>query len=320
MCTAISFKGVSNYFGRNLDFEYSFNEKVIVTPRNFQFRFSKEEHYAIIGMGVESENYPLYFDAANEKGVCMAGLNFPDNCVYQKEKEGCKNIPSYDFISYILASCKDMNEVRKILKNINITDTPFSENLPPSPLHWIISFKGESVVVESVKEGIKIYENPIGVLTNNPPFGYHISNLSNYMNLSAAPPQNRFAPDTHIEAYSRGMGAMGLPGDLSSSSRFIRAAFMKLNSPCEDNEPSAVAQFFHILDCVKQIKGANRLENNEYEITLYSSCINADRGVYYYKTYQNPTVNAVDMNKVELSGKTLKTFPLEDKMQIKFQN
>ena len=320
MCTAINFKGVSNYFGRNLDFECSHNEWVIVTPRNFPFRFLKEKHYALIGMGVEAENYPLYFDAANEKGVCMAGLNFPDNCVYQKEKEGCKNIPSYDFISYILASCKDMNEVRQTLKNINITDTPFSKNLPPSPLHWIISFKGESVVVETVKEGIKVYENPIGVLTNNPPFSYHISNLSNYMNLSAAPPQNRFAPDTRIKAYSRGMGAMGLPGDLSSASRFIRAAFMKLNSPCENNEQSAVAQFFHILDCVKQIKGANQLENNEYEITLYSSCINADRGVYYYKTYQNPTVNAVDMNKEVLNGKTLKTFPLKNEMQINFHN
>ena len=320
MCTAINFKGVSNYFGRNLDFECSHNERVIVTPRNFPFRFLKEKHYALIGMGVEAENYPLYFDAANEKGVCMAGLNFPDNCVYQKEKEGCKNIPSYDFISYILASCKDMNEVRQTLKNINITDTPFSKNLPPSPLHWIISFKGESVVVETVKEGIKVYENPIGVLTNNPPFSYHISNLSNYMNLSAAPPQNRFAPDTRIKAYSRGMGAMGLPGDLSSASRFIRAAFMKLNSPCENNEQSAVAQFFHILDCVKQIKGANQLENNEYEITLYSSCINADRGVYYYKTYQNPTVNAVDMNKEVLNGKTLKTFPLKNEMQINFHN
>ena len=318
MCTAINFK--SDYFGRTLDLECSYNEAVVITPREFFFRFPSATHYAIIGMAAVVEGYPLYFDAANEKGVCMAGLNFPNNCVYQKEKEGFENIPSYDFISYILASCKDMNEVRQTLKNIIITDTPFSETLAPSPLHWIISFKGESVVVESVKEEIRIYENPIGVLTNNPSFSYHISNLSNYMNLSAAPPKNRFAPNTHIKAYSRGMGAMGLPGDLSSASRFIRAAFMKLNSVCEEDEQSAVAQFFHVLDCVKQIKGANRLENNEYEITLYSSCINADRGVYYYKTYQNPTVNAVDMNKEVLNGKTLKTFPLKNEMQINFHN
>ena len=320
MCTAINFKGVLNYFGRNLDFEYSFNEKVIITPRNFQFRFLKGKHYAIIGMGVEEENYPLYFDAANEKGVCMAGLNFPDNCAYKQEREGYKNIPSYDFISYILSTCKDMDEVRKALKNINITDTPFSAKLTPSPLHWIISFKGESLTVESVAEGIKVYENPIGVLTNNPPFDYHISNLSNYMNLSAAPAENRFAPDTDIKEYSRGMGAMGLPGDLSSSSRFVRAAFVKFNSVCEDTESGSISQFFHILESVGQVRGANRLQGHVYEITVYSSCINADKGIYYYKTYDNSEINAVDMNREELDGRGLICYPLKTQTQINYQN
>ena len=320
MCTAICFNSHQSYFGRNLDLECSYNESVTVTPRNFPLRFSKGEHYAIIGMAAVIDGYPLYYDAANEKGVCMAGLNFPDNCVYQKERVDKENIPSYDFISYVLARSADMNDVKNIIKSINITDTPFKEKLLPSPLHWIISYKGECLTVENGAEGIKAYENKVGVLSNNPPFGYHLQNLSNYMNLSAAPPKNQFAPNFNIKEYSRGMGAMGLPGDLSSSSRFVRAAFMKLNSVCDDNEPSTVMQFFHILDTVKQIRGANRLESNIYEITLYSGCINADRGIYYYKTYENSTINAVDMNREDLSGNTLKIFPLKTEMQINYQN
>lgn len=106
----------------------------------------------------------------------------------------------------------------------------FNDKLPVSSLHWIISDKEENITVEFMKDGLHIYDNPVGVLTNNPPFETQMFLLNQYMGLSASQPDNRFSGKVPLELYSRGMGAIGLPGDLSSTSRFARVAFVKLNS------------------------------------------------------------------------------------------
>ncbi len=315
MCTAITYNTSSHYFGRNLDYEYSFGEKIVITPRNFRLNFrhmnALNTHFALIGMAVVSENFPLYFDATNEKGLSMAGLLFSGNAFYRPLNKECDNIASFEFILWVLAQCENVADAKKLIERINIKDDIFSADFPPSPLHWIIADKKESITVEAVREGIFVYDNPIGVLTNNPPFPFQMFNLNNYMSLSANSPQNTFSEKINLAPYSRGMGAMGLPGDVSSASRFIRASFTKLNSISESDEKSAVAQFFHILGSVRQIRGLTRLENGLYEITQYSSCVNTEKGIYYYTTYDNLSINSVSLYSTDLDGNLLTLYPLE---------
>lgn len=324
MCTAIAYKTKDHYFGRSLDLEFSYNEMVTITPRNYPFHFCKtrdlRRHYAMIGMAFVVDNYPLYYDATNEKGLSMAGLNFPENAVYKPEMKDKENIAPFEFIPWILGQCATIAEVREKLEHINLIDYSFSEELPVSPLHWMISDREESITVESVKEGVKIYDNPVGVLTNNPVFDIQMFNLNNYMYLSTEPPHNCFSKKLNLKTYSRGMGAMGLPGDLSSESRFVRAAFVKMNSICGDSESESISQFFHILGSVFQTRGCVCMGEEKYEITNYSSCCNTDRGIYYYITYENSQITGVDMHRVNLEKCVLITYPLLRGQHVRMQN
>ncbi len=324
MCTAITYNTNNHYFGRNLDLEYSYKETVTIMPRNYELKFRKVEninnHYAIIGMAYVSEDYPLYYDAINEKGLGMAGLNFPGNADYKEVIEGKNNIAPFEFIPYVLAQCANLDEVKKLLENINIALINFSDELPVSPLHWIISDKEKSITVESVKDGLKIYDNPVGVLTNNPTFDIHMFNLNNYMSLSVEQPVNNFSKDLNLNIYSRGMGALGLPGDLSSASRFVKATFTKLNSKSGNSEIESISQFFHILGSVYQQRGCVHMGDGKYEITIYSSCCNMDKGIYYYKTYENSQIIAVDMYKENLDNKELISYDLIKDQEILMQN
>lgn len=324
MCTAVSYKTSDHYFGRNLDIEKDYGEMITVTPRNFPFSFRMmnqiHRHYAIIGTAAVVNGYPLYFDASNEKGLSMAGLNFPENAYYNPIKNSKDNISPFEFIPWILSQCKNIDESKKLLKKINLVNINFSEHLPLSPLHWLISDGERSITVESVKDGIKIYDNPIGILTNNPTFDYHMVNLNNYINLTSRRPVNRFSDKLELTPYSLGMGAMGLPGDLSSASRFVKAAFTKLNSISLHSEEENISQFFHILGSVTQQNGCTHVHGDKYEYTLYSSCCNTDKGIYYYKTYYNSQISAVDMHKENLDENELITYKMIKQQQINYQN
>ena len=324
MCTAITYNTKDHYFGRNLDLEFSYKETVTITPRNYPFKFRKaneiNNHYAIIGMAYVANDYPLYYDAINEKGLGMAGLNFPDNADYKEEKEGMDNIAPFEFIPWILSQCANLDEAKSLLKKINIAHINFSESLPASPLHWIISDKESSITVESVKNGLNIYDNPIGILTNNPTFDIQMFNLNNYMSLSTEQPENNFSKKLNLNKYSRGMGAMGLPGDLSSMSRFVKAAFTKMNSISGDSESESISQFFHILGSVDQQRGCVHMGEDKYEITIYSSCCNMDKGIYYYTTYENSQITGINMYNENLEGMELINYDLIKGQQIFMQN
>ena len=322
MCTAVTYKTKDHYFGRTLDYDVSYQENVVVTPRKFPFHFRKvedlQEHYAIIGMATVADGYPLYYEATNEKGLSMAGLNFPGNADYKEEAEGKDNVTPFEFIPWILGQCATIAEVKEKLARMNLVRINFSEKLPLSPLHWMISDKDASITVESVKEGLKFYDNPVGVLTNNPPFDMQMFYLNNFLNLSCEEPDNRFAKELPLRAYSRGMGAMGMPGDLSSASRFVRAVFTKMNAVSGDSESESISQFFHILGAVAQQRGCVYMGDGKYEITIYTSCCNTDKGIYYYTTYENSQITAVDMYRENLDGCELAVHSLVKGQQIRW--
>ncbi len=327
MCTALSFQTKDHYFGRNLDLEFSYHETVTITPRCYPFHFrmakSLKQHYAMIGMATIADNYPLYYEATNEKGLSVVGLNFPGNADYNEvdmDTESVDNIAPFELIPWILGQCEDLHDVRRILKRLNLVRINFSEEYPLTSLHWMISDRSGSYVLEVVPTGMMVYENPIGILTNNPPFDYQVTNLSNYLNLTPDVPENRFAKGLHLMPYSRGMGAIGLPGDLSSASRFVRASFAKWNSVSGDSEMESISQFFHILGSVEQQRGCVRLGKDEYEITIYSSCCNTDKGIYYYKTYDNSQITAVGMGRENLDSWELIAYPLVKEQQVRWEN
>lgn len=324
MCTAATYKTKDFYFGRTLDYEISYGDHVVIAPRNYPFRLRNGEtlknHYAMIGMACVMQDYPLYYDAVNEKGLGVAGLNFVGNAHYGKSMEGRNNLAQFELIPYLLGKCASVKEVRRALETVNLIDTPFMENLPVAQLHWLIADREECIVLESVRDGLKIYNNPVGVLTNNPPFDMQLFNLNNYLHLSAENRPNTFSNALSLNAYSRGMGAMGLPGDLSSQSRFVRAAFVRMNSISGGSEPESVSQFFHILASVDQQRGCCRLGDGKCEITLYTSCCNADKGIYYYTTYDNHQISGVDMHKEDLSGERLIAYAPVQGERIHMQN
>ena len=324
MCTAATYKTRDFYFGRTLDYEFSYGEQIVIMPRRFPLVFrcvgKVAQHYAMMGMAHVAEGMPLYYDAINEKGLAMAGLNFVGNADYKEPVKWRNNIASFELIPWVLGKCATVDEAMHLLAGINITNESFSDALPSSQLHWIIADETQAITFECVKDGLRVYENPAGVLTNNPPFDQQMLQLNNYMHLSPKAPRNQFSEKLPLKPHSRGMGALGLPGDLSSQSRFVRAAFVKLNSVSGDSEAESVSQFFHILGSVDQQRGCCEVAEGKYEYTIYTSCCNASKGIYYYTTYDNHQISGVDMNKEKLDGKALISYPMLRGENIQMQN
>lgn len=322
MCTAIDYQSGKNYFGRNLDLEVTFGQHPVITPSDYPFEFRKmgkiDHHPAMIGMGIVAGGFPLYFEAANDKGIGVAGLNFQGNAFYHQCMEEKDNIASFEVVPWILCNCSTMDQVRELAGKMNVVDIDFSPEMPSSTLHWMVSDGNESLVLESVKDGLKIYENPVGVMTNNPEFDKQLFNLNNYRKLSAADPENTFGKGVELDKYSRGMGTDGMPGGLSSQERFVKCTFTKMNVLPAEDEASAVGQFFHILHSVEQQKGCCQVAPGKYEYTIYSSCINLDDMIYYYTTYDNNQITGVRMKDFDTSGTELVEVPIVDSQQIAF--
>ena len=323
MCTAATYRTADFYFGRTLDYEFSYGDEITVLPRNFPLRFRHTEvpetRYAIIGMAHVADGYPLYYDACNEKGLCMAGLNFVGNAAYAEVQAGQTNVAQFEFIPWVLRQCATTGEARRLIERTNLTGTPFAERFPAAQLHWLIADRDSTITVESMRDGMHVWENTVGVLTNNPPFDVQLLLLSNYMGVTAGTPENRFSDRVELKPYSRGMGGLGLPGDLSSASRFARVAFTRLNAVSGEGEAESVSQFFHILGSVEQTRGCCAVGDG-YEITQYTSCCNAAKGIYYYTSYENSRITAVDLRRENLDGADLRRYSRRTDWDVFCQN
>lgn len=324
MCTAATYRTDDFYMGRTLDYEFSYGEEITVMPRNFPLSFrhggGTDRHYAIIGMAHVADGYPMFYDAVNEKGLGMAGLNFAASARYSEPEDGKQNVAQFEFIPWVLSQFASLGQARSAIEKINLVGTTYDSRYPAAKMHWIIADKSGAITVEPTEGGLKIYDNAPGVLTNEPPFDMQLFNLNNYMRISPKQPENSFSDVLDLGTYSRGMGGLGLPGDLSSMSRFVRAAFTKLNSLSGSDEAESVGQFFHILGSVEQVRGCCEVAQDKYEITIYTSCFNADKGVYYYTTYNNRRITAVDMHRENLDSDSLARYPMLDKEDVFRQN
>lgn len=316
MCTAIWDVKGRPLVGRTLDLEYSLDEGVVLTPRNYPMEYLYEgrdsSHLAVLGVATVKNGIPLYYDAMNEYGLCALGLNFPKYCRYGRALEGAKNIASFEVIPMILSRCKSVDEAENLLSGATITDDSFSEELPATPLHWMVADRKRCITVENGDRGLIIYENPVGVLTNSPDFPYHLTRLADYRGLCPTTPENKLS-DHSPEVYSRGMGSIGLPGDYSSSSRFVRAVFVKSHTS-RTFEP--VSRFFHVMDSVKVPLGCIKCDSGKDVSTVYTSCADPEGGIYYYTTYGSRGIHGVAFDRELISESEIKIYPLSHKESI----
>ena len=323
MCTAVALQAKHRLFGRNLDLEGSFGESVVIAPRNLKISFRREgemaHHYAMIGMAIVQGGMPLYFDAVNEHGLGMAGLNFPKNAVYHADMVGVYNVTPFEMIPFVLGKCKTVAEAKELLKGVNVVTIPFSDRLPLTPLHWMISDGKESFVAEPVADGLMLYDDAVGIMTNNPVFPMQMNRLCDYMSLTPDEPKAVFGKGT-AENYSRGMGSIGLPGDFASAGRFVRACFVREFLVTGKELADDINGFFHILGSVAVPRGCMRLREGVYEETVYSSCCDLEEGVYYYTTYQNAAIHAVKLHGTDLEGTMPASYPLQTSFEVKFDN
>ena len=329
MCTGLSIKSNEghNFFGRNMDLAYNFNQSVLVIPRNYINKsiVTGENFlckYAIIGMGTIIDNHLAMADGMNEKGLGCAGLNFDGYaCFAEKPVEGKDNITPYDFIYWVLANHETVEEVKEAIKGIELVSIPINEKTPVSMLHFMICDKsGKAIVVERTKEGIAVYDNPVGVMTNNPKFDWHLTNLNEYLYINPNHPKETMWSDEKLGALGIGAGTLGMPGDFSSVSRFVRIAYIRAHMPELKDDEAAITQFFNMLDYVKMVKGGVRTQDGLEDLTTYTACMDQQKGIYYYRNYYNNRINAVDMHKEDLDGNEIKKFPYVMKQDFNYQN
>ena len=313
MCTSIRFN--ERLFGRTFDYERSYGEELIVAPRGRMKIGEAENRYAVMGIGVIVGETPLYFDGVNEWGLCAAALNFPQYAVYGVGKNARAGVSSAHLISLILGFCRSCEEARDMLSHISISVAGADEKTPPTPLHWMLSDPRSSLVVEPLASGLSVRDNPVGVLTNSPRFDYHLARLAD---LTALSPRNPLAKNA-APLYSRGMGAIGLPGDFSSSSRFLRAAFLKECCDCTsggggqnkaDCTSGGVGQAFDILSSVAIPRGAVLSDGGEAVFTRYSALMDMDSPTYYLTTAACRTVRKATLTDSLCEGEHIVKFPI----------
>ncbi len=307
MCTAVHIVCGHGLFGRTLDVMQGYGEQVVIAPRKMPLSFSdgqvNADHFAMVGMAYLAEKTPLYFDAMNEHGLCMAGLRFPDAEYAAPQRTGREMAP-YEVISRVLSSCRTVEDAVALLRENRIVRLDFSPTLPSAPLHWLVADRRRSVAVECIGGQTQIHDDPFGVLTNAPSFSAMAALDEHYCHLS--PDASSASPTA---SYRYGVGAVGLPGDLTSMSRFVRAQFFKRYVRWDDPDVCPVEQFFHLTDTVKQVKGVTRTDEGD-EYTRYTSCCDQTERVYYYTTHCCRAVAAVALSPDTQNGEEAICYPV----------
>lgn len=312
MCTGVRFvddRG-SMYFGRNLDWSCSFGEHVIITPMGYQpkspYGALKGMSHAVYGMGIVQDGVPLYFDCANDAGLAVAGLNFPDYAHYESDAiSGKTNVAAYEFPLWIAASFQSVDDVEQALGNVAIVDRPINEKYPSSLLHWFIGDAKRSIVVEYTEAGMQVFHDGFDVLTNQPGFAWHEENVRNYLNVTPEVPGPLNWRSVELSAYGSGGGMRGLPGDYYSPSRFVRAAYLNAHYPQKATEEENVCRLFRTLSGVSMIEGAARMTNGDFELTIFTGGVSTRTNTYYYSMYGDPTIRSVALGDYDIMGNAL---------------
>lgn len=311
MCTAITMQSPQSetYFGRTMDFSYPLAPELYITPKDYEWTNMSHTHkirnrYSYMGIGQDIS--PVIFaDGVNEMGFAAAVLYFPGYAEYDTPPEPGQDpqtpsIAALELVNFLLGLCPDVDQAVSLLQRIRIVGLTDPVTQTVAPLHWLLAdAKGSCLVVEKTAEGLNLMDNPIGVLSNSPDFQWHMTNLRGYMNLS--PKQSREVSwnVVSLTPFGQGAGTIGLPGDYTPPSRFVRAAYLKSHTPLPENAGEAVNTCFHILESVSIPKGAVITQRDTPDYTQYTAFINLSTREYFFRTYDNS-----DIATARLSGET----------------
>ena len=249
----------------------------------------------------------------------MAGLNFVGNAVYQEIQEGRENVAQFEFIPWILSQCASVEEAKKMLAEMNLVGTVFAPQFPAAQLHWILADEHACITIECVREGLKVYDNPAGVLTNNPPFEQQMFLLNQYMHLSPKQPENHFPNSCHYRPTAAAwvhLDSREIFLLLPALQKWHLPEHMQYQEILRRKVSASFSTFWDRWisreDVVKWLRANARLQ--------FIPHAGMQEGIYYYNTYENHQITAVDMHRENLDGTTLTRYPLIQKGEIRWQN
>ena len=327
MCTsrALPAPDGRHLFGRTRDLDTHFGEAVTITPRRFRFSFGggspQSIRYAILGMAAVADGYPLYAEAMNEAGLCMAGLRFAESAAYADPSvptAGKRDLAPWELIPYLLGNCATVSEARQALSEIRVVAKPFSDTLPAAPLHWHMADADPThggLVVEVTAAGMRLYEAETGALANEPPYPAQLAALQ-AAEIGRAHGGLVVESEPTKKAHGRSLvepDPTALPAGYGSPARFARASILRRwwlerGSTCAAVDGTtqtagyAVAQFFSLLGAVSPTAGAVMTPEGGCHRTLYTCCMDTAAGVYYYKTETDAAVRSVGFGEGDLNG------------------
>lgn len=317
-------------WGRNYDFNSIAESATTVVPRGLKYytagtpydhNLSEENivtaKYAAVGVGTMAMQVtPVFYEGINEKGLMGGQLfyagfaSFPD--VPRPNSQELN--PGY-VVTHALLQCATVDEVVDLLtKKATCVNQALAGST--ATVHWAFSDRsGETIIIEPDNQQITIYRHTAGVMTNSPDYRWHKQNLLSYLNVKNDEFPDRNMDGIEVQKPFKGTGALGLPGDFTSQSRFIRASFLKYYGIKGQNEEEGIQYLFHLLDNVAMplgiVKVSDHGNQQDYDETIYSAAMCAESLKFYWKSYKNSTVQCVDLNH-ELNNSEVKSFPLNN--------
>ncbi|MDR3476533.1 MAG: choloylglycine hydrolase family protein [Gammaproteobacteria bacterium] len=330
-CTGIQLKAKDGSIinGRTVEFGLNLNLSGLVIPRNYRFQgtlpdgtpgLTYTSKYAVMGGGMFGEI--AVSDGMNEKGLAMGDFYFPNYAGYAAvtADNKAKALSPTEFSNWVLTQFATVDEVKAGVKSVVIVGTtPKGWPVLP-PFHYVVYDKsGKSVVIEPINGELKVYDNPVGVLTNSPSFDWHMTNLASYINLSPinAPPVK--VDGMKLQQFGEGSGMHGLPGDFTPPSRFVRAAIFSSAAIPADNAEQAVFQAFHILNQFDIPFGSVRAVENKMmipEYTLATIVRDPQNLKLYFRTFEDQTIKVIDLKSFDLDAKQVKKISMQGKQQV----
>jgi choloylglycine hydrolase len=330
-CTGITIKPEdgSIIFARTLEFALDLHSNIIVVPRGREYVGTApgdkpglrwKTQYGIVG--ANAFDLPVTIDGLNEKGLSVGLFYFPGFAKYQviNALDLNKALAPWELGVFLLGTCSNVNEAVAAAKNVRVGDTVQKDMGFVPGVHFIVTdATGSSVVLEYISGELKIHANPLGVMTNSPTFDWHMTNLSNYVTMNAKNVEKIDLGGKEIKGLGQGSGMLGLPGDFTPPSRFVRAvAFSKSALPVATAK-EGVLQAFHILNQFDIPRGAARGTEHGKEVadyTQWTTAADLKNLRYYFRTYDNSRIRSVDLKAVNLDAKALKTISMKGEEQI----
>lgn len=316
MCTAVTFLTSDNlhFSARTMDFSFELDANPVYVPRKYKFKSLVPDtefvsKYGFIGMGKDIDGF-TFADGFNERGFSIASLYFEKNAKYnEKSKKDALNIASTEMVSWALGNIESVAEFENYCQKINVVAVINPLLQVNVPLHWIVADKtGNTGVLEITKDGSKFYHNSVGVMTNSPEFPWHLDNLNHYTNLQPTEFEPKQYGDYTTVSDGPGSGALGLPGDYTAASRFVRAAFLRQYSAPVKGTKAGVNAVLHILNAVDIPKGVKVTAKDVSDYTQYKAVMDLDNLSYYFMAYDDTKLNQVEITEDLLQSSEIKMF------------